>query len=34
MGIEDGARTTVQYATLAEDGPTGGFFFLGERLPW
>lgn len=34
MSIEDGARTVLQYATLGEDGPTGGFFFLDERLPW
>ncbi len=34
MSAEDGARTVVKYATLAEDGPTGGFFFLDERLPW
>ncbi len=34
MSIEDGAHTAVQYATLGEDGPTGGFFFLDERLPW
>ncbi len=34
MGIEDGARTTIRYATLGEDGPTGGFFFLNDRLPW
>jgi hypothetical protein len=24
----------VALATLPEDGPTGGFFHLGERLPW
>ncbi len=34
ISVEDGARTAVQYATLGEDGPTGGFFFLDERLPW
>lgn len=34
MSVEDGAGTAVQYATLGEDGPTGGFFFLDERLPW
>jgi NAD(P)-dependent dehydrogenase (short-subunit alcohol dehydrogenase family) len=34
MEIVDGAKTSVQLATLSADGPTGGYFFLGERLPW
>ncbi len=34
VSVEEGARTAVRYATLGEDGPTGGFFFLDERLPW
>jgi NAD(P)-dependent dehydrogenase (short-subunit alcohol dehydrogenase family) len=34
MEIVDGAKTAMQLATLAEDGPTGGFFHLGDRLPW
>jgi NAD(P)-dependent dehydrogenase (short-subunit alcohol dehydrogenase family) len=34
MSIEEGARTAVQYASLGADGPTGGFFFLDDRLPW
>lgn len=34
MSVEEGARTAIRYATLSEDGPTGGFFFLDERLPW
>lgn len=34
MSVEDGAKSAVQYATLGDDGPTGGFFFLDERLPW
>ncbi|PXW25740.1 SDR family NAD(P)-dependent oxidoreductase [Paraburkholderia caballeronis] len=34
LGLEDGARTAIRYATLGEDGPTGGFFFQDERLPW
>lgn len=34
MSAGDGARTVVQYASLDDDGPTGGFFFLDERLPW
>ena len=34
MEIVDGAKTSVQLATLGEDGPTGGYFHLGEALPW
>ena len=34
LDVEEGARTTLMYASLADDGPTGGFFYLGERLPW
>jgi len=34
MEIEDGGKTSVQLATLPEDGPSGGFFHLGESLPW
>jgi NAD(P)-dependent dehydrogenase (short-subunit alcohol dehydrogenase family) len=34
MDISDGGKTSVQLATLPADGPTGGFFHMGERLPW
>jgi NAD(P)-dependent dehydrogenase (short-subunit alcohol dehydrogenase family) len=34
LSLEEGARTAVIYATLPDDGPTGGFFHLHERLPW
>ena len=34
MEVLDGARTSVELATLLEDGPTGGFFHLGEALSW
>ncbi|HEY0296949.1 MAG TPA: SDR family NAD(P)-dependent oxidoreductase [Bordetella sp.] len=34
MSVEEGARMAVKYASLGADGPTGGFFFLDERLPW
>lgn len=34
MSAEEGAAIAVQYASLGEDGPTGGFFFGDERLPW
>jgi len=34
MDIEDGARTSVELALLGPDGPTGGYFHIGESLPW
>lgn len=34
MAISDGAKTSVALATLAADGPTGGYFHLGQALPW
>jgi NAD(P)-dependent dehydrogenase (short-subunit alcohol dehydrogenase family) len=34
MEIPDGAKTSVQLALLAADGPTGGYFHMGETLPW
>lgn len=34
MEIPDGAKTSVQLATLPANGPTGGYFHLGEPLPW
>jgi NAD(P)-dependent dehydrogenase (short-subunit alcohol dehydrogenase family) len=34
MNVVEGAKTEVTLATLPEDGPTGGFFHLGETLPW
>ncbi|KAA6464873.1 SDR family oxidoreductase [Acidobacteria bacterium AB60] len=34
MELSDGSRTSVDLATLGEDGPTGGFFHLGQPLPW
>jgi NAD(P)-dependent dehydrogenase (short-subunit alcohol dehydrogenase family) len=34
LGVEEGAKTSVWLATLPNDGPTGGYFFNGEALPW
>ena len=34
MGIEDGAKTSVQLALVGEDGPSGKFIHLGDELPW
>jgi NAD(P)-dependent dehydrogenase (short-subunit alcohol dehydrogenase family) len=32
--VEEGADTVVWLATLADDGPTGGFFRNREPIPW
>jgi NAD(P)-dependent dehydrogenase (short-subunit alcohol dehydrogenase family) len=32
--VEEGADTPVWLATLADDGPTGGFFRNREPIPW
>jgi NAD(P)-dependent dehydrogenase (short-subunit alcohol dehydrogenase family) len=34
MEVPEGGKTGVELALLGEDGPTGGFFHLGETLPW
>ncbi len=34
MEIGDGAKTGVALATLDKDGPTGGFFHMGETMQW
>jgi len=34
MQLSEGGKTSVQLATLPDDGPTGGFFHLGQPLPW
>jgi NAD(P)-dependent dehydrogenase (short-subunit alcohol dehydrogenase family) len=34
MDVVEGAQTGVQLATLPPEGPTGGFFHLGETIPW
>ncbi len=34
MEVSDGAKTSVQLALLPDDGPTGGYFHMGEALPW
>lgn len=34
MELADGGKTSVQLALLPDSGPTGGFFHMGERLPW
>jgi NAD(P)-dependent dehydrogenase (short-subunit alcohol dehydrogenase family) len=34
MEVSEGGQTSAQLATLADDGPNGGFFHLGQPLPW
>jgi NAD(P)-dependent dehydrogenase (short-subunit alcohol dehydrogenase family) len=34
MEVVDSAKTSVNLATLDDDGPSGGFFHEGEPLPW
>jgi NAD(P)-dependent dehydrogenase (short-subunit alcohol dehydrogenase family) len=34
MEIPEGGKTGVQLALLGADGPSGGFFHLGQPLPW
>jgi NAD(P)-dependent dehydrogenase (short-subunit alcohol dehydrogenase family) len=34
MEPSEGGKTSAQLATLANDGPSGGFYHLGQPLPW
>ena len=34
MELVEGAQTSVDLATLPEDGATGGYFHLGKPVPW
>jgi NAD(P)-dependent dehydrogenase (short-subunit alcohol dehydrogenase family) len=34
MEIVDGAKTSVELATLPQDGPNGAFIHMGKPLPW
>jgi NAD(P)-dependent dehydrogenase (short-subunit alcohol dehydrogenase family) len=34
MELSEGAKTSATLATLPDDGPSGGFFHLGQTLPW
>lgn len=34
MELQDGSKTSVELATLPENGPTGGYYHLGKPLPW
>ncbi len=34
LDLQEGAKTSVELALLPGNGPTGGFYHLGEALPW
>jgi NAD(P)-dependent dehydrogenase (short-subunit alcohol dehydrogenase family) len=34
MEVSEGGKTSAALATLPDDGPTGGYFHLGQPLPW
>jgi len=34
LEIPDGAKTSVQLATIGADGPNGTYVHEGEPLPW
>jgi NAD(P)-dependent dehydrogenase (short-subunit alcohol dehydrogenase family) len=34
MELSEGGKTSAALATLADDGPSGGYFHLGKPLPW
>jgi NAD(P)-dependent dehydrogenase (short-subunit alcohol dehydrogenase family) len=34
MEVSEGGKTSAQLALLPATGPTGGFFHLGQALPW
>ena len=34
LTVEEGAKTSVDLATIGNDGPNGKFFHMGQELPW
>ncbi|RZA14118.1 MAG: SDR family oxidoreductase [Lysobacteraceae bacterium] len=34
LSVPDGARTSVRLALLGDEGPTGGYFYMDQVLPW
>lgn len=34
MELSQGGKTSAALATLPNDGPTGGYFHMGQSLPW
>ncbi|GAB2494239.1 SDR family oxidoreductase [Pseudoxanthomonas sangjuensis] len=34
LSVPEGARTSVKLALIGNDGPTGGYFYFDQVLPW
>jgi NAD(P)-dependent dehydrogenase (short-subunit alcohol dehydrogenase family) len=34
LEVSEGGKTSAQLALLSDEGPTGGFYHLGESIPW
>jgi NAD(P)-dependent dehydrogenase (short-subunit alcohol dehydrogenase family) len=34
LPVSEGAKTSIHLATLPDDGPTGGYFYLDKPIPW
>ena len=34
ISVEEGAKSSVELATIGSDGPNGSFSYLGETMPW
>jgi NAD(P)-dependent dehydrogenase (short-subunit alcohol dehydrogenase family) len=34
LEVPEGARTSVRFALIDDDGPSGGYYYLDEVLPW
>ena len=34
LSVEEGAKSSVELATIPNDGPNGTFWHLGETMPW
>jgi NAD(P)-dependent dehydrogenase (short-subunit alcohol dehydrogenase family) len=34
LEVSEGGKTSAQLALLPSNGPTGGFFHMGQSLPW
>ena len=34
LELSEGGKTSVELATLPADGPTGGYFHMGKKVPW
>jgi hypothetical protein len=34
LELSEGGKTSIELAALPADGPTGGYFHLGKRVPW